>query len=130
MAQGLTISMGTATLSTTETANQVQGTYDYIGPGKLSFYCKAGTAGVVLANLFVNGQQVIRRLTIPFAGTQGTLDTSANLVSSIPLMFGGRVELTFVATTGTPTVDWLLTFEPANALMGAIGGILGGFRRR
>lgn len=118
MAQGIPISMGTATLSTTETANQVQNTYDYIGVGKLNLYAKASAAVTTLINLFIDGRQVCRRLVCPFAGTQGTLDTSANLVASIPTL-GGRVELTFVATTGTPTVDWLLTFEGvpfANAL--------------
>lgn len=102
--------MGTATLSTTETANQVQNTYDYIGAGKLNFYAKASAAVTTLCNLFVNGQQILRRMTVPFSGTQGTLDTSANLITSVNTL-GGRVELTFVATTGTPTVDWLLTYE-------------------
>lgn len=108
--QGIPISAGAATaLSTTETANQVQNTYDYVGAGRLHLYAKA-SAATVLANLFVNGTQVCRRLPIMFTGTAGTIDTSANLVTSVNTL-GGRVELTFVATTGTPTVDFLLTFE-------------------
>lgn len=126
MAQGIPISMGTTTLSTTETANQVQQTYDYVGAGKLNFYAKAGTAAVVLCNLFINGQQILRRLTVPFSGTQGTLSTSDNLVTSVNTL-GGRVELTFVATTGTPTVDWLMTFE-GGAFGNALASLLG--RRR
>lgn len=120
--QGTVISMGTATLSTTETSNQVQNTYDYVGPGILHFYCKAGTAAVVLCNLFLQGTQILRRLTIPFSGTQGTLSTSDNLITSVPTLLGGRVELTFVATTGTPTVDWLLAHES-----GVIGAALSKF---
>jgi len=123
MPQGIPISMGTATLSTTETANQVQNTYDYIGAGKLNFYAKASAAVTTLCNLFINGQQILRRMTVPFAGTQGTLDTSANLITSVNTL-GGRVELTFVATTGTPTVDWLLTFEGA-PFGAAIARVLG-----
>lgn len=108
--QGIPIASGAATaLSTTETANQVQNTYDYIGAGRLHLYAKA-SAATVLVNLFVNGTQVCRRLPITFTGTAGTIDTSANLVTSVNTL-GGRVELTFVATAATPTVDFLLTYE-------------------
>lgn len=110
MAQGTPIASAAAlALSTTETSNQVQNTYDYIGVGRLHLYAKA-SAATVLCNLFINGQQICRRLPITFTGTAGTIDTSANLVTSVNTL-GGRVELTFVATTGTPTVDYLLTFE-------------------
>lgn len=110
MAQGIPIASAAAlALSTTETANQVQNTYDYISAGRLNLYAKA-SAATVLCNMFVNGTQVCRRLPVTFTGTAGTIDTSANLITSVPTM-GGRVELTFVATTGTPTVDYLLTFE-------------------
>jgi len=108
--QGTVIAADTAlALSTTETANLVQNTYDYVGAGKVHFYAK-GSAATVLANLFINGTQVVRRMKVPFTGTAGTLSTSDNLVTSVPTL-GGRVELTFVATTATPTVDYLLTFE-------------------
>lgn len=110
MPQGTVIAAGAATaLSTTETANLVTSTYDYIGAGQLKLYAKA-SAATVLANLFVQGIQILRRVPIMFTGTAGTIDTSANLVTSVPTL-GGRVELTFVATTGTPTVDYLLTYE-------------------
>lgn len=107
---GTPIASGAATpLSTTETANQVQNTYDYIGAGTLTLYAKA-SAATVLANLFINGTQICRRLPVTFTGTAGTIDTSANMITSTNT-FGGRVELTFVATTGTPTVDYLLCFQ-------------------
>lgn len=110
MPQGLPVASGTAVaLSTTESANQVQATYDYVTPGRLRLYAK-GSDATVRVNLFINGQQVCRRMQLSSSGTAGTLDTSANLIADINTM-GGRVELTFVATTGTPTVDYLLTHE-------------------
>lgn len=122
--QGIPIASGAAVaLSTTETANQVQNTYDYLGVGKLHLYAKA-SAATVLINFFVNGTQVCRRLACPFTGTAGTIDTSANLITSTPTA-GGRIELTFVATTGTPTVDYLLTFEGIGQLGRTISRLLG-----
>jgi len=121
--QGIPIASAAAlALSTTETANQVQNTYDYISAGKLHLYAKA-SAATVLCNLFINGTQVCRRLPITFTGTAGTIDTSANLVTSVNTL-GGRVELTFVATTGTPTIDYLLTFEgiPLGRAISALAG--------
>lgn len=124
MPQGTVIGAGAATsLSTTETANLVQNTYDYIGAGQLKLYAKASAASV-LCNLFINGVQVLRRTPIMFTGTAGTIDTSANLITSVPTL-GGRVELTFVATTGTPTVDYLLTFEGVPVVSKAISRFMG-----
>jgi len=124
MPQGTVIAAGAAlALSTTETANLVQNTYDYIGAGQLKLYAK-GSAGTVLANLFINGVQVLRRTPVLFSGTAGTIDTSANLITSVPTL-GGRVELTFVATTGTPTIDYLLTFEGVPVVGKAISKLFG-----
>lgn len=107
---GIPIAQGTGVaLSTTESSNQVQATYDYVGPGKIRLFCK-GSDSTVRVNMFINGQQVCRRMQLAWSGTAGTLSTSDNLVAEIPTM-GGRVELTFVATTGTPTCDFLLTHE-------------------
>jgi len=123
MGQGLPImSVQALATSTTESANQVQATYDYVGAGRLRLFAKGSDANVRV-NLFVNGQQVCRRMAI-FTGTAGTLDTSANLVADIPTM-GGRVECTFVATTGTPTVDALLTIESVPVVGKAISKLFG-----
>lgn len=124
MGQGLPIASGQAVAtSTTESANQVQATYDYIGPGKLRLFAKGSDANVRV-NLFINGTQVCRRMPV-FTGTAGTMDTSANLVADIPTL-GGRVEFTVVATTGTPTIDYLLTFEGIGGNFGrAVSRILG-----
>jgi hypothetical protein len=124
MPQGTVIAAGAATaLSTTESANQVQNTYDYVGAGQVKLYARA-SAATVLCNLFINGVQILRRTPIMFTGTAGAMDTSAHLITSVPTA-GGRVELTFVATTGTPTVDYLLTFEGIPIVGKAISRLLG-----
>jgi len=110
MGQGIPIAMATAfATSTTPSTNQVQNTYDYVGVGKLKLYAKSSAASVYV-DLFVDGKQISRRSAIPFTGAAGSMDTSANLVCDVGTM-GGRVELIFTASTGTPTVDYLLTFE-------------------
>lgn len=110
MGQGLPIAMnvGFAT-STTESSNQVKSTYDYIGPGMLKLYAFA-SAATVRCNLFVSGNQILRNEPVIFVGTSGGLQTSEHLITSVGTI-GGRVELTFTATTGTPTVDYLLTHD-------------------
>lgn len=124
MGLGIPIASKTAfALSTTESANQVQATYDYVGPGKLRLFAK-GSDATPRVNLFINGQQVCRNMQLFSSGTAGTLDTSANLVAEIPTM-GGRVELTFVATTGTPTVDFVLTHEGVPILGNVMRAIRG-----
>jgi len=124
MPQGTVIAAGAATaLSTTETANLVQSTYDYVGAGQVKLYAKA-SAATVLANLFINGVQILRRYPVVFTGTAGTIDTSANLITSVPTM-GGRVELTFVATTGTPTIDYQLNFEGIPVVGRALSKLFG-----
>jgi len=126
MAMGIPIAADIAlALSTTPTANLVQNTYDYIGAGKLKLFAKGSAAATpVLVDLFVNGIQIARRLAIPFSGTAGTLDTSANLVTDVNTL-GGRVELVIVAESGTPTVDFILTFEGVPLIGTAISRLLG-----
>jgi len=109
MVLGTPIATGSLTTSTAESANQVQSTYDYVNAGRVHLYAKA-SALTVLASLFVAGQQIMRNMLVPFSGTAGTMDTSANYMGGGGTL-GGRVELTFRATTATPTVDYLLTYE-------------------
>lgn len=92
-------------------ANQVQNLYDYLfSSGTLNLFCKSSAVGMQV-NLFVQGNTIAKSLAIPFTGTAGTIDTSANLVASGGTL-GGRVELTFTNTTaGALTVDSLLTFR-------------------
>lgn len=109
MVMGTPIATGSLTTSTAESANQVQSTYDYVDAGTMHLYAKA-SALTVLASLFVGGKQILRNLLVPFSGTAGTLDTSANYMGGGGTL-GGRVELTFRATAATPTVDFILTYQ-------------------
>jgi len=112
--QGQPIAHGQQALSTTVTANLVEDLYEYIDAGTLHFYC-AGTDATVRIDLFVHGMQILRRQALAFTATAGALDTSAHLVASVPTL-GGKVELIGSATTGTPTMSFLLSYE----------GIMGG----
>jgi len=128
MPQGIVIAGDTAlALSTTPTSNLIQNTYDYLGMGQLKLYAKA-SAATVFCDFFVNGVQILRRQKIIFTGTAGTIDTSANLVTSVPTA-GGRAELVFVASTGTPTVDYLVCFEGTPIIGKAVGSLARMFGR-
>lgn len=108
--QGIPIGVAnTLNLTTADSANIIQPTYDYLSAGTVKLYAR-GSNAAVLVNLFVAGTQICNRLPVPFFGTTGALDTSAHLVTSAGTA-GGRVICTFAATTGTPTVDALVTFE-------------------
>lgn len=114
-------------LSTTESVDLIIPTYQYLQPGTVRTYAKA-SAATVLLNLFIAGTQVLRRAPVLFTGTAGTIDTSANLISEVNTLFGGRIECTAVATTGTPTIDLLITHAGVpmvGAALGAVGRLLG-----
>lgn len=124
---GLLLGAGTAfALSTTESADKVIPTYQYIKPGRITLYARGSDANCY-CNLFIQGVQVLRRQQIPFSGAAGALDKSAHKVASVNTM-GGRVEMSFVASTGTPTVDYILEHEGVPLVGGAIGGITRMFR--
>lgn len=109
--QGIPISSGSAlsVAANAESANQVQSTYDYLGVGKIILYARASATGL-LANLFINGQQIARRIAIPFTGTAGGLDTSAHMILQANTA-GGRAEVTFTNTTGAAiTVDFVVSY--------------------
>jgi len=122
MAQGIPIAAGILTTSTAESVNQVQNTYDYLGAGMLYLYAR-GSAATVLCSLFVQGNQICRNLLIIWFGTSGAMSASDHLVIAGKSM-GGRIELTFRATTATPTVDYLLTFDsmPGGKLLSRLLG--------
>jgi len=124
MGQGLVIAQGaTFATSTTESGNRVQATYDYIGAGTLKLYMFPADANVRV-NLFVNGVQILRNQQGAWFGTTGSMDTSSHLVTAVNTL-GGRVELTFTATTGTPTVDYLLTHDGIPFVGRAISKLFG-----
>lgn len=124
MGLGIPIAFGQSTLSTTETSNLIDPTYSLIGPGKIRIFAKASDANT-RASFFVNGQKILNRAQINGYGTAGTLDTSANLIAEFNTP-GGIPEFKLVATTGTPTVDYNVTFEGASfiqALLSKVGGV-------
>lgn len=126
MGQGIPIgSAVTLALTTADSANIIQPTYDYLTAGMVKCYAR-GSIATVLANLFVAGTQVLNRFPVPFFGATGGLSTADHLIANAGTG-GGRVICTFAATTGTPTVDALVTFE-GYPLGNVISSLLG--RRR
>lgn len=94
-----------------KSTNQVTGTYENIGKGKVTLIAKASGTGLN-ATLLVGGIPIVNDLVIPGTGTAGTIDVSANVVAS-QVVNGGRAEMYFRNTTGGAlTVDSLLYFEP------------------
>lgn len=94
-----------------KTSDQVSGQYQYVGKGKFTLMAKASATGLN-CTVKVGGISLADDLVIPFTGTAGTLDVSANSIAS-QVMNGGRVELFFRNTTGGAiTVDSALYFEP------------------
>jgi len=124
MLLGQPIAMSTVTLSTTETANLIDSSFSLLGPGTIRVYLK-GSAATVQASLFVNGYKYLNRHLCPYIGTQGTLDTSANMVAEFNTP-GGIPEFKLIATSATPTADYIVTFEGApfiSTILGKIGGL-------
>jgi hypothetical protein len=103
-------------------AEQVSGTYQFTGAGKYSLYAKSSATGMNVTCI-IGGTNLVVDSAIPFTGTAGTLDTSANpLVSQTIYGLSNKAELKFRNTTGGAlTVDYILLWDPI------LGGV---FRRR
>jgi len=107
------IASGSATsiAANTKSADQVTGTYQFIGKGKVTLIAKGSATGM-LATLLVGGVALSQDQPIAFTGTAGTIDVSANVVAS-QIMNGGRVEFYLRnGSAGTLTTDWFIYFEP------------------
>lgn len=98
-------------VANTKSADLVSGTYQFVGKGKLTLAAKAqATAPAVTC--MVGGIALVQDQKIPYTGTAGTLSVNDNIITS-QVMNGGRVELYIREITGaTPTVDYILLFEP------------------
>ncbi len=95
----------------TKSADQVDGQYQNIGPGKVSLFAFSSADGLN-TTLNVGGISVCDDKEIPFFGTTGSMDVSAHVIASQQTV-GGRVELFYRNTTaGALTVDYLLLYEP------------------
>jgi len=99
-----------AMTANTKSIDLVSGTYQFVQKGKVTLVAKA--SAIVNATCTVGGVALINDIAVPYTGTAGTLSTNDNVVCS-QVVNGGRVELYFrEAVGGTPTVDYLLLFEP------------------
>ena len=95
----------------TKSVDQVDGQFQNIGKGKITLIVFASITGLN-ATLNVGGISLIDDKPTPFFGTTGGMDVSAHVMAT-QVVNGGRVELFFRETAaGSPTVDYILLFEP------------------
>jgi hypothetical protein len=110
----IVIAAGTAvsTAANTKSADQISGTYQFIGKGKVTLVSKGSATGMNVT-LLVGGIAMVQDQPIPYTGTAGTISVNDNIMAS-QVMAGGRVELSLRNTTaGALTTDYLVMFEPA-----------------
>lgn len=107
------VASGTAvsTAANTKSADQVSGTYQFLGRGKVTLIAKGSATGMYLTCL-VGGVALINDQPIPYTGTAGTISVNDNVVAS-QVMSGGRCELYLRNTTGGAlTTDYIILFDP------------------
>lgn len=94
-----------------KSADQVAGTYQFVGRGRFTLVAKASATGLNVS-AFVGGIPLVNDQSIPFTGTAGTISLSDNIIAT-QVLAGGRSELTFRNTTGgSLTVDYQLLWDP------------------
>lgn len=107
------IASGTAvsTAANTKSADQISGTYQFIGKGKVTVVAKGSATGMNITCL-VGGIALVNDQAIPYTGTAGTVSINDNIMTS-QVMNGGRVEFYLRNTTGGAlTTDYLILFDP------------------
>lgn len=107
------VASGTAvsTAANTKSADQVSGSYQFVGPGKITLVAKGSATGMYLTCL-VGGVALINDQAVPYTGTAGTISVNDNIICS-QRMKGGRVELYLRNTTGGAlTTDYIILFDP------------------
>jgi len=110
----IVIAAGTAvsTAANTKSSDQVSGTYQFIGKGKVTLAARGSATGMYLT-LFVGGVALCNDQPTPYTGTAGALSVNDHIIAS-QVMNGGRVEFFLRnATGGALTTDYLLLFEPS-----------------
>ena len=111
MNMALVIAAGSAVsvAANSQSNNLVDGDYEFIGQGTVTLAVKAEKTGLQ-CSYSVGGQNLVKDQPVPFTGTAGTLDVSANVMVN-QRVAGGRNELRFRNTTGDAiTVDFVLDF--------------------
>lgn len=109
----IVVAAGTAvsTAANTKSGDQVSGTYQFIGKGKVTLVAKGSATGMNV-QLLVGGIALVNDQSIPYTGTAGTISINDNIIAS-QVMNGGRVEFYLRNTTaGALTTDYLVLFEP------------------
>jgi len=109
----IVIASGTATstAANTKSADQVSGTYQFIGRGKVTLVAKGSATGMNVQCL-VGGVALANDVPIPYTGTAGSISVNDNIMVSQNTN-GGRVEFYLRNTSaGTLTTDYLLLFDP------------------
>lgn len=107
VAAGTAVSTG----ANTKSADQISGTYQFVGKGKLTLAAKGSATGMNV-QLLVGGVPLVNDAAIPFTGTPGTISVNDNIMASQAIA-GGRIEMYLRNTTGGAlTTDYLLLFEP------------------
>ncbi len=109
----IVIGSGTAvsTAANTKSADQISGTYQFIGKGKVTLVARGSATGMNL-QLLVGGIALVNDNAVPYTGTAGAISVNDHVVCS-QVMNGGRVEFYLRNTTGGAlTTDYLVLFEP------------------
>jgi len=95
----------------TKTADLATGQYENVGPGKIILVALPSATGMNVT-LSVGGVTLINDQPIPWFGTTGAMDLSANVVCA-QQVGGGKIEFYLRNTTvGALTNDFILMFEP------------------
>lgn len=94
-----------------DSADQIEPTYQNIGKGRVTVIAKGSATGLKVT-LKVNGVLVVPNIPVMYTGTAGTLSVKDNVICD-QMIGGGRIEMIFTNTTGGAlTVDHLVYFEP------------------
>lgn len=108
------VAAGTAvsTAANTKSSDQISGTYQFIGRGKLTLVAKGSATGMYVT-LLVAGVAIVNDMAIPYTGTAGTISINDNIIAAQNVN-GGRVEFYLRNSTGGAlTTDYLVLFDPA-----------------
>lgn len=96
----------------TKSADQVSGTYQFVGKGKLTLAAKSSATGM-LCTCLIAGAALVNDQSIMYTGTAGTISINDNVIFS-QMVNGGRIELYLRNSTGgAVTTDYTLLFEPS-----------------
>jgi hypothetical protein len=96
----------------TKTSDLINGTYQFVGKGKITLIAKGSALGIN-ATVLVGGVALCNDQPVAYYGGVGTISVNDNIVCS-QIMQGGRCEFYLRNTTATAgtTCDYIVLFEP------------------